>query len=39
MVYSQLKDSTCGFYPDNIQYKWNIYDRTEKKKYVDSPTY
>lgn len=24
MVYSQLKDSTCRVYPDNVQYKWMV---------------
>lgn len=25
-VYSQLKDSTCRVYPDNVQYKWKVGD-------------
>ena len=24
VVYSQLKNSTCRVYPDNVQYKWMV---------------
>ena len=35
MVYSQLKNSTCKVYPDNVQYKW-IVDGEEKTVIPDA---
>lgn len=35
IVYSQLKDSTCRVYPDNVQYKW-VIDGEEKTVVPDA---
>lgn len=35
IVYSQLKNSLCRVYPDNVQYKWTI-DNEEKKVIPDA---
>ena len=32
VVYSQLKNSTCRVYPDNVQYKWMV--GTEEKVVI-----
>ena len=32
VVYSQLKNSTCRVYPDNVQYKWMVV--TEEKVVI-----
>ena len=37
MVYGQLKDSTCRVFPDNVQYKWKMRDRSEKTVIPDAP--
>ena len=36
MVYNQLKDSTCRIYPDNVQYKWQMSDGSEKTVIPDA---
>ncbi len=36
MVYNQLKDSTCRVYPDNVQYKWQLDDGSEKTVIPDA---
>lgn len=30
IAYSQLKNSLCKVFPDNVQYKWKLQDGTEK---------
>lgn len=35
IVYSQLKDSVCRVYPDNVQYKWTV-DGEEKTVIPDA---
>ena len=30
IVYNQLKNSICKVFPDNVQYKWQLKDGTEK---------
>lgn len=36
IVHSQLKDSTCRVFPDNVQYKWKLNDGSEKTVIPDA---
>lgn len=36
IVYSQLKNSLCKVFPDNVQYKWKLQDGTEKTVIPDA---
>ena len=36
IVYSQLKNSMCRVYPDNVQYKWHTKDGEEKTVIPDA---
>lgn len=35
-AYSQLKDSICKVFPDNVQYKWSLPDGTQKTVIPDA---
>lgn len=36
MVRSQLKDSTCRVFSDNVEYRWKMPDNTEKRVIPDA---
>ncbi len=36
IVYSQLRNSTCKVFPDNVQYKWHTKDGEEKTVIPDA---
>lgn len=36
IAYSQLRNSFCKVFPDNVQYKWKLQDGTEKTVIPDA---
>ena len=36
MVHTQLKDSTCRVFPDNVEYRWKMDDGSEKRVIPDA---